>query len=614
MNKLKYATLARYIKRCFFLALCGFMTIAVYSQEAVNVGLTLQDTPLEVALRLVAEQAGKKLEVHTPLNEIINVNIQNASPETAFNSILEGKPYMWAVENDVVHIFKGSVNTPAVSDPVVTLPMEMAAPEKTIITRILPLKNRKAQSILDLVSRMAGRDSNIVADPPTNSLIMVGEESAIENVASLASNIDATPVAFEVASPEEIVSESFSLEYVIEFGDLEKNLSMILYGEEKTDEAAVLKENYMNTPLQNVLPSIKSKPPVQNIGGKKEFYMLDKTRRVLLITATRSKMGMIRQYFNLINTPIPQVLIEAHIVALEEGTDRNLGITWNMQEKWGAIYSDGQLGGATRQTGTQQGQNGVAQIGGGFLFGRLDLSNVTAVLQAIQDQNRGQILSQPRLMTLSGKVATIDISTKYPYKSSVTQNQVGTTQNVAFVDVGIVLNVLPQINKNAGTVVMQLDPNVSDLVSISSDGPVTTQRRTSTNVEVKNGETVVIGGLLRDEDVRLNKTVPFLSKIPILGEFFNYSQKKKKRTNLMILITPKFITDKYPTLSMPAADSAKLASSSLALSSILPQTKVKLPANPQQENKKTAVSENSKIQAQTDYQKRLEKLQEKYLR
>jgi general secretion pathway protein D len=579
------------------------------AQPGPTISLVLQDTPLGVALKLVAEQAGKKLQTYTPLDELVNVNLQDATLDTAVTTLLDRKPYMWALDNDVVHIFKSKHSTiPSASVPVPE-PAVTAIPETPPVTRILALKKRKAEGILELVAKLSAKDVKIVADLPTNSLVMVGPEQQIAAVASLALEMDETPVAFAVTPPEEIITESFTLEYVTEFEDLEKSLSLILYGERLPDSgnaAATAHHDFQNQ-LLSALPALSAPGQLSaTTGPRKEYYMLDKIRRVLLITTIRSKMDMIRRYFQQVNTPVPQVLIEAHIMALEDGTDRNLGINWNMQERWGAIYSSPEQ----RQTTTTGGGTGTdqgTQIGGGFFFGRWDLSNVTSVLRAVQEQNRGQILSQPRLMTLSGKTATIDISTQYPYKSSVTLNQTGTTQNVQFVNVGITLNVVPQVNLNADTVVMQLDPNVSDLVSLSADGPITTQRRTSTNVEVKNGETVVIGGLLRDEDSKGNKSVPFLSRIPLLGDFFKFSQKRKKRTNLMILITPRIVADCHAATVMSAPVVASLPLPLSAPVLLTPPESAPVAIPPANSKPQKATNETS------EYQKRLEALRSKYL-
>lgn len=513
------------------------------SGMASPIGLVLQDTPLGVVLKLIADQAGQKLETHVPLNDVVSVDLQGETLESAMQKVLAGKPYMWAQDGGTIHVFKGW-NPPEVAQSV---PTAAPIPEKPRVTRLFPLKKRKVDGVVSLLSRLGNKDVNIVADPPTNSLILVGTEEQIQVVASLALEIDEAPVTVEIALPEEIVSESFSLEYITDFSELEKSLNKILYGEsilndpaQNPERAAQVQDQIMAA--SQILDQSKPQEP------RKEFFLLDKVRRILVITAARSKLEMIREYFRKVNTPISQVLIEAHIVALEDGADRSLGINWNAQEQWGAIYSDPNRRQNTLTTNT--GNTGT-QIGGGFYFGRWDLSNVTSVLRAVEDKGRGQILSQPRLMTLSGKEAEINISTQYPYKSSVTMNQTGTTQNVQFVNAGIILTVTPQVNVSAGSIVMKVDPVVSDLVSLSADGPIVTQRKASTNVEVRNGETVVIGGLLRDESIRDTKVVPLLSKIPVLGEFFRFSQKKKKRTNLMILITPRIITVNSPPEGKP---------------------------------------------------------------
>jgi general secretion pathway protein D len=196
-----------------------------------------------------------------------------------------------------------------------------------------------------------------------------------------------------------------------------------------------------------------------------------------------------------------------------------------------------------------------------------------------QAQNKGKILSQPKLMTLSGNEARIHIGTRYPYKASTTLNQSGgTAENIQYVDVGILLNVTPQVNTKSKTIVMKLSPEVSDVVGFRNDAPIITSRQTNTVVEVADGETVVIGGLLRDEDLKSKNGVPILREIPVIGEFFKYSNKSKNKTNLVIMITPRVVNVKGEDLKKLEENAARQesAKSPSEYQTLLEQLKKKL--------------------------------------
>ncbi len=532
--------------------LCLSFAPAVQAQNASSEGvsasidLVLNDTSLGSVLQIMADQSGKKLEAHAPLDEKVNVDLRGLGFEDAVARVLAGKPYMYAVDNETLHVFKGAGQPAPVTEnvPVVQAPMQpqmpMVEPPKPMGSRIFLLKIRKAEEVVQLLAPLA-KDVGLVPDVRTNAILLQGTEDRVAAVAGLAAQIDQMAPVRELEDKREFLSEVFSLEYVVDFKDLEDNLNLVLYGQKGAQSQQ--QTQAQNTNQQGL--AITNEIPVTPV--RKEYYLLDKQRRVLMITASRDKMEIIREYFARVNTPIPQVQIEAHIVAIDAGFERSLGINWNFQ---------GGYSGPTRPTdrplGTPQSTTGTAlDPTQDFVFGKYNLSNLSAVLQSAESNNKGRILSQPRIMTLSGNEAAIQVGTKYPYKQSTTQNTTGTTENVQFIDVGIILNVTPQVNQKAKSIVMKLHPEVSDVIGFRNDAPIITTRQTDTQVEVNDGETVVIGGLLREENLRQRNDVPVLRDIPIIGEFFRFSKKSKGRTNLIILVTPKIMDPKGDWVNKP---------------------------------------------------------------
>lgn len=499
-----------------------------------KIDLVLKNATLRLALESICQQAGLILKSHSDLTQKVDVEIIGLPLKTAISQILEPHSLQWTLDGTNLHVFlpfkDENSNTSATK-------IESSFSDEPKISKMIYLKNRNAEDVAKTLKELA-EGVKIVADIPTNGILMTGNQLEINQATKLAKTIDASPVIRSVEETHEFVSEVFSLEYVADFADLEENLNFILYGSKTAQNETQAVSNEENKVFE----------------VKKEYYLFDKARRILMITATRDKMAIIKEYFARINTPLPQVLIEAHIVALDAGFERQLGINWNFVGSYqGPIRPTSNPLGIPQSTTAN---NTSVDPSSGFQFGRWNLSALTAMLQSAQTKNKGKILSQPRLMTLTGHEARIDISTKYPYRKSRTVNETGSTEDITFIPVGITLTVKPQVNEKAGTIVMNVSPVVSDLLGYRNDVPITTSREAQTLVEVRDGETIVIGGLLRNEDIRERNGVPVLKDIPLIGDFFRWSRKTNNKTNLFIMITPKLV-DVNKKLSKSGIDTVK---------------------------------------------------------
>lgn len=171
-------------------------------------------------------------------------------------------------------------------------------------------------------------------------------------------------------------------------------------------------------------------------------------------------------------------------------------------------------------------------------------ANVTAVLKALDKNGLVNILSTPNILTSDNKEAEINVGENVPFQSSTTINTSSTTTSVERKDVGINLKIKPQISEG-DYIRMDINQEISSVKNDKGQAVdlVTTKRSAKTSVVIKDKETVVIGGLIQDsEDVNVQK-VPFLGDIPGLGWLFKTTTKTRKKTNLMILLTPHIIKD-----------------------------------------------------------------------
>ncbi len=276
----------------------------------------------------------------------------------------------------------------------------------------------------------------------------------------------------------------------------------------------------------------------------------------LMITETAARLEDIRRVVRLLDVPIRQVLIEARIVIANSSFDHQLGI------RWGAAGDFSVNSGRRLAVGADRGSVGGSLAGGGFADSLMVDLGTTATptgsfaigyagsdvlidleLSALEAQGRGEVVSQPKVITGDKMPASIKSGTQIPYQQAAASG--ATTVN--FKDAVLQLDVTPSITPD-DRVILDLVINqdsVGDLVPTGQGGFVPTIDTTElrTQVLVGNGETVVLGGVFQTEDVRSNSKVPFFGDIPYVGRLFRSEQIRQVKTETLIFITPRILAD-----------------------------------------------------------------------
>lgn len=252
--------------------------------------------------------------------------------------------------------------------------------------------------------------------------------------------------------------------------------------------------------------------------------MADKENHTLTVSGSSSLLYQVRQELEKVDVASQQVNIQAMVVELSKGNSRNLGLSY-LSNPWS---KDTSIGGYN-----------------GFKF------SVSG--QHEETLSNGKVLARPNVTVFDGRKATILMGDKVPVftsSSDSTDSDSSTTMTVEYKDVGVKLEVLPRINEmDKQTITLVIKPSVSTISQWVESGnnkaPQISERSAETTVRVKNGETILIGGLLKNEEIKSIKQIPFLSKIPILGELFKSRSTEKKDTEVVIAITPKIVYDEF---------------------------------------------------------------------
>ena len=282
---------------------------------------------------------------------------------------------------------------------------------------------------------------------------------------------------------------------------------------------------------------------IGNAVSSKGDIRVSSTTNSLVVTDYSKYIERISELLNQVDLAPIQVLIEAKIVDITSSDLEAIGVTYG-----GTYTTQGLLSGAdsyqhldTIEGATTLDQQSDSLDGGQFSLTSFGLKNldVTATIDALVRDQKANILACPSIATLNGKEARIIIGDKYPYKEE-TQTTTGTTETTKFIDIGTTLRVTPQVSPD-GWITMTVHPEVSSLHTALAAGPRITTREADATVRVKDGDTIVIGGLLKKTDDRTIDRVPILGYIPILGFFFSRRSKDVINKELAVFITPHII-------------------------------------------------------------------------
>ncbi|MBV7315629.1 type IV pilus secretin PilQ [Shewanella sp. NIFS-20-20] len=282
---------------------------------------------------------------------------------------------------------------------------------------------------------------------------------------------------------------------------------------------------------------------------------VDERTNTLLVKDTSESLANIARMVEILDIPIRQVLIESRMVTVKDNVTEDLGIRWGISDKQGDKGTSGSLEGA------QDIVNGIVPS----IDNRLNLnlpaatSNPASIafhiakladgtildleLSALEQENKGEIIASPRLMTSNQKAAYIEQGVEIPYVQSTSS---GAT-SVTFKKAVLSLRVTPQITPDNRVILdLEITQDSQGKTVDTPTGPAVAidTQRIGTQVLVDNGETIVLGGIYQQNLINRVSKVPLLGDIPYLGLMFRNSTDQNERQELLIFVTPKIVTEK----------------------------------------------------------------------
>lgn len=336
----------------------------------------------------------------------------------------------------------------------------------------------------------------------------------------------------------------------------QKTLQNIRINYLELDKAAQM----VNLLLEKGILSNGDKKDEKKTDGLVSKVIVDKNENTITFYATNEEYDKIKKFIKENDVPPRQVSLEAKVTAVQNDAAKDLGITWEWSKfpqlpshdlTYDTItYTTQNSDGSYSQTTdylpvdeVQRNWNGSDLVPGVIRFGKgpegypYELY-YEAKLSALVSEGKANILARPNIMTVQGNEAVINIGGEVPVPTVATTNAT-TTTSIEYREAGIILKCTPRVNED-GIITVKVHTEVSSPLYVEDMKAYRFQKRSAdTIVRLRDGETMVIGGLIGKDEAKQMSKVPFLGDIPILGNLFKHIQKSKTDSEIMIFLTAK---------------------------------------------------------------------------
>ena len=316
----------------------------------------------------------------------------------------------------------------------------------------------------------------------------------------------------------------------------------------------------------------------------------DERTNTVIVTDIPTNLHKVREVISRLDRRTPQVTIEAKIIETTLQKDDNLGIDWTLQvtatgakvpttlpfkadkssysQRPKDAFSPYRPLSSPADAGFSTGTRPVFPYvtAGSFAFGTLDFTSFQAVLELLKSRTDTKIISNPTVTTLDNQSAKVTVAEVFNIPTYQRNSSTGAMEITGYTEknIGVILTVLPHINK-AGDIVVDLKPEVSAFNKWDTFGtglnaiqaPRFTTRTAETQVMVKDGQTIAIGGLMKEQTIKYKNKVPILGDIPILGELFKKTEDGITTTDLLIFITVRMVEEKQDDKALMKATEEK---------------------------------------------------------
>lgn len=271
--------------------------------------------------------------------------------------------------------------------------------------------------------------------------------------------------------------------------------------------------------------------------GGQVRIVADESNNSILIMASARDFQVIESALKRLDVQEMQVLIEASILEVSLTDELSYGLEWYFKNN--DVYK-GKIGEGLLDLNDSL---GIGAAIPGFSYTLSGNGVVSAVLNALANDSKLNVISSPSLMVLDNRTARISVGDQVPVKSETATTDAGVIiESIQFKDTGVQLEVTPRIN-SGGLITMEIRQDVTDVgePEVATGQRSFRQRNIQSTIAIQNGDTIMLGGLITENDTGSESGVPFLRDIPVLGGLFGRTTESNRRTELVVLITPRVV-------------------------------------------------------------------------
>jgi len=432
------------------------------------------------------------------------------------------------------------------------------------LVQVVPVKYVQSSEMVRVLTPFLSKNAVIIDVPKSNYIIISDTDANVRRLLQLVDIFDSE--ALKQITPQVFV-------YAVQNGkakDVAALLQQIFLGAKAPAGAAKPATTPQPRPGQPAQPPTgqpqvsMGQPTGEALVSESTRIIADEITNSIIILATPEDYALMADTLTKIDIAPRQVIIEGLIVQVTLTDNLSFGTTWSfstdvnisgLKPFKNPINLNGDV--TTGQSVDSSG-NLVRPSGGGFTFVGTDpTGTVRAVISALEDQSKAKVLAAPHILVSDNREARIQVGSQIPIATSTSAQPTATTvggvttttttavvatSTIQYKDIGIILKVKPQVN-DSGLIALEISQEISSIggsVTVGGLPEITINKiEATTNLVAQDKETIVIGGLIR-EDTSADKTgIPFLSRIPIIGALFGNQSNVNTRTELIILLTPR---------------------------------------------------------------------------
>jgi len=465
-------------------------TVPLSGRLQRQISIDVRDMSIVDIIRFLALKGNFNVVMASNIQGRATFNLKSVRIKDALDIAVISNRLAYVMENDIIRVMT--------EEEYEALYGRSFSDKRTV--RIIHLQYAKPSYVLAALEGIKSRIGQVIIDEDTGNVVLIDTPESISAMMDV-------------------------------IGDIEKPLETIVYPLEYA-KADVVAEK------------LSKRIDSQSVGS----ITVDERSNKLVVRAFPGRKQEIEKVIKSLDTPTKEVLVEARVLQVVFNPQMDYGIDWQLDFSKNNLFSGLNFKNILLDKSNLTSSSNLFSKFGEIGYGDINVDQFELAIRALKQVSDTKILSNPKILVTNNQEAKIHVGDTIPYIISTTSGTGGnaiTSEDVRFVDVGLQLNVTPTINDD-GYVTMSLRPEISTVVGkIQSKGggiPQINKTEVETTVMIRNGMTIILGGLKKDNKVSIKTGVPVLMDIPILGHLFRASSEDIQSTEIVIFITPHIVT------------------------------------------------------------------------